>query len=153
MGRKKLTAEEKEEKRQEVINKLRNLVDMVDEVNMMSMTIGMKRNIHKSINLSQVLVKPSKIVDYVNRRFNMNVAMKSRAREVVEARYIAMHLLKKFTTLSLKEIAMYTGVTDHATVIYGIKKMRDLMDVDIHTAHTIRQCEKDIYEYMQNIYQ
>lgn len=56
----------------------------------------------------------------------------SRARRLVRARQIMMHVLKNVTNLSLTEIGNVCGGRDHATVVYALnqvenQKMSDLM--------------------------
>lgn len=55
---------------------------------------------------------------------------KWRKREWVEARHIAMYMIKKFTTLSLKKIGMYFGGRDHSTVLNAIEMVNDHYDTE-----------------------
>ena len=149
MGRKKLTTEEREQKKTEVINKMRKLMDMVGEVNTLTMSIGMKEKITNSISLGVMTLRPARIVEYVQKRFGVNIAQKNRKQSIVFARQIAMYLLRKFTRLSLMEISQYCGTTDHTTVIAGIKRLQDLMETEPETRLIIEQCENDIYEHFK----
>lgn len=54
----------------------------------------------------------------------------TRAREVVQARQIAMYLAKTFTLESLKAIGQFFGGRDHTTVIHSCQTVRDLMFSD-----------------------
>jgi chromosomal replication initiator protein len=56
--------------------------------------------------------------------------MKTRRREVVQARQITMYLAKKFTKNSLKHIGQHFGGFDHTTVIHSCQTVEDLMDSD-----------------------
>lgn len=56
------------------------------------------------------------------------IASKTRKREVVEARHIAMFFIKKQTFLSLKKIGLYFGSRDHSTVIHACQTVSDLME-------------------------
>lgn len=58
------------------------------------------------------------------------VFLKSRKRELVKARQVAMHLFKLFTTDSLKAIGEFFGGRDHTTVIHSCQTVKDLMDSD-----------------------
>ena len=51
---------------------------------------------------------------------------KTRKREVVQARQIAMTLIKDYTKLSLKNIGMKFGGRDHSTVIHACNTIDDL---------------------------
>lgn len=51
-----------------------------------------------------------------------------RKRELVVPRQVCMYFIKLKTTLSLKEIGALFGNRDHATVIYAINTINDLID-------------------------
>lgn len=55
---------------------------------------------------------------------------KTRKREVVQARQIAMTLSKYMTKASLQEIGNIIGQKDHATVLHAIKTIHNLIDTD-----------------------
>jgi chromosomal replication initiator protein len=55
---------------------------------------------------------------------------KSRLREIVLPRQVAMYLTKELTNLSLKSIGYHFGGRDHSTVIHAIQTVNDLMDTD-----------------------
>ena len=54
---------------------------------------------------------------------------RKRNRELSECRYIYFYLAKKYTFLTFFEIGNYVGL-DHSTVIYGEKKIHDLISID-----------------------
>jgi chromosomal replication initiator protein len=51
-----------------------------------------------------------------------------RKREVVEARQVAMYLLRRRTHMTLVEIGDFFNGRDHTTVVHSIQKIRDLSD-------------------------
>ncbi len=55
---------------------------------------------------------------------------KSRKRDVVQARQIAMYLAKNYTELSAAKIGSLIGNKDHATVLYACKSIKELKEVD-----------------------
>ncbi len=55
---------------------------------------------------------------------------KTRKREVVQARQIAMYFSKKMTKSSLANIGAHCGGKDHATVLHACKTVNNLMDTD-----------------------
>ena len=55
---------------------------------------------------------------------------KTRKREVVVSRQIAMYMLKNGTKLSLARIGELIGGKDHATVLHACKIVNDLSDTD-----------------------
>lgn len=55
---------------------------------------------------------------------------KSRKRDVVQARQVAMYLAKNYTDLSAARIGGLIGNKDHATVLYACKTIKELREVD-----------------------
>lgn len=55
---------------------------------------------------------------------------KSRKRDVVQARQVAMYLAKNYTDLSAARIGSLIGNKDHATVLYACKTIKELREVD-----------------------
>jgi len=53
---------------------------------------------------------------------------KSRKKEIVIARQVAMYLAKQYTHHSLKSIGYYCGGRDHSTVIHAIQAVNDMLD-------------------------
>ena len=48
---------------------------------------------------------------------------KSRAKQIAEARHVAMYLLREDAELALKQIGLLLGHRDHSTVIHGVQKI------------------------------
>lgn len=77
-------------------------------------------------------LKSDSSIDAVCRHygFSRNTMMeKSRKGAVVEARYVAMYLIRKNTTYSLHAIGAIFK-KDHATVLWGVKTVSNLLEVD-----------------------
>ena len=55
---------------------------------------------------------------------------KTRKREVVQARQLAMYFSKSMTKSSLAKIGMHCGGKDHATVLHACRTVNNLMDTD-----------------------
>ena len=55
---------------------------------------------------------------------------KSRKRELVAARQVAMFFAKKYTNHSLKSIGYYFGGRDHSTVIHALQAVNDMLDTE-----------------------
>lgn len=51
----------------------------------------------------------------------------NRARAIARPRQVAMYLCKKLTTRSLPEIGRKFGNRDHTTILYGVRKIEELM--------------------------
>jgi chromosomal replication initiator protein len=55
---------------------------------------------------------------------------KTRKKEIVMARQLAMYFSKEYTHLSLKTIGYHFGGRDHSTVIHAVQTVNDLYDTD-----------------------
>jgi chromosomal replication initiator protein len=58
------------------------------------------------------------------------VRAKTRKREVVQARQVAMHFCKKLTQHSLKTIGLHFGGRDHSTVIHACQSVQNQIETD-----------------------
>jgi chromosomal replication initiator protein len=67
---------------------------------------------------------------------------KSRKREIVQARQIAMYFAKEMTKSSLKTIGLYFGGRDHSTVIHAIGTVNDLYDTDKEFRRYVEELRK-----------
>ena len=87
---------------------------------------GIVRNESKPITIDDIL-------QVVCKHFNLESAAihtKSRKREVVQARQIAMFLAKNYTELSTSKIGKLIGNKDHATVLHACKTVKGQLEVD-----------------------
>ena len=85
-----------------------------------------------------------KIITKVCEHYKMDESIlhsKSRKREVVQVRQVAMFLAKKHTEISAAKIGQYIGKRDHATVLHACKMMKDLLAVDKGTQEDIEKIE------------
>lgn len=69
---------------------------------------------------------------------------KTRKREVVQARQVAMFLSKKHTDSSLSKIGQLIGNRDHATVLHACKIVKDQVEVDKAFHAEIQEIEKNL---------
>jgi len=119
------------------------LTDMPIDLQLAEKVVSRIVSIPKKINTVE------KIRDTVCDYFSIPVDAiftKSRKREVVQARQIAMYLSKQFTKNSLSSIGKAIGERDHATVLHACKIVNDLMDTD----KDFRSSVKAIEEILRN---
>ena len=79
--------------------------------------------------------------------FNLNsdaITSKTRKREIVQARQIAMYFAKNMTKLSLATIGAQIGGKDHATVLHACKTVNNLIDTDRQFKGYIDEIEKKL---------
>lgn len=69
--------------------------------------------------------------------------VKTRKRECVEVRQLIFSYLKRYTMLSLQSIGDYFN-KDHATVLYGIRRIEELMQVDKQFRNKYHELEVEI---------
>ena len=77
----------------------------------------------KEINIDTV---QELVADFYNTTI-ADMKSKSRKREIVYPRQVAMYLAKELTELSLKSIGYHFGGRDHSTVIHAIQLVNDLL--------------------------
>ena len=73
------------------------------------------------------------IKEVVSNYFQMDIETlqsKTRKRNIVQARQIAMFFAKKFTKASLSSIGSQIGKRDHATVLHACKTVKNLSSTD-----------------------
>ena len=58
------------------------------------------------------------------------VRARTRKREIVQARQVAMYFAKQLTKHSLKTIGLHFGGRDHSTVIHAVQSVSDQIDTD-----------------------
>ncbi len=58
------------------------------------------------------------------------IRSKSRSRNIVAARRVAIYLTRELTPMSMPQIAQYFGMKDHSTVSHTMKKIHQLIEED-----------------------
>lgn len=84
------------------------------------------KQVHKEVSIDQ-------IQDTIAKYFDMDVETlqsKSRKRNIVQARQLAMFFAKKYTKASLANIGSQIGKRDHATVLHACKTIDNLLETD-----------------------
>jgi len=103
--------------------------------------------ISRIVNITRKVNTVEKIRDVVCEYFSLSIdaiSTKSRKREVVQARQIAMYLSKQMTKSSLSSIGNTIGQRDHATVLHACKIVNDLMDSDKNFRSSVREIEEKL---------
>ena len=92
-----------------------------------------QRIVRKVVNCESKSITIDDIITTVCKHFgleNAAIHTKSRKREVVQARQIAMYLAKNHTDFSTAKIGTLIGNKDHATVLHACKTIKQLKEVD-----------------------
>jgi len=83
------------------------------------------------------------VSDYFNIPIDL-INSKTRKREIVQARQIAMFFSKKYTKSSLATIGIHCGNKDHATVLHACRTVNNLIDTDKQFRIYVDDLEKKI---------
>ncbi|MFO8086380.1 MAG: chromosomal replication initiator protein DnaA [Bacteroidales bacterium] len=98
------------------------------------------KNTSKEISIDYI----QKIIsDYFNIPIEMIVS-KTRKREIVQARQLAMFFSKRYTKSSLATIGLHCGNKDHATVLHACKTVSNLVDTDKQFFNYVNELDKKI---------
>ncbi len=83
------------------------------------------------------------ICDYFSLPVELMVS-KTRKREIVQARQLAMYFSKKLTKASLATIGLHCGNKDHATVLHACRTVTNLQETDKQFKLYVDELEKKI---------
>ena len=87
------------------------------------------------------------ITEYICKYYNMDAAVlysQSRSRDVVNARNIAMYLIRRMTNLSLVDIGKKFGGRDHSTVLHSLDNVEQKMRSDPAFAEVVKEITTNI---------
>jgi chromosomal replication initiator protein len=137
-----------------VANNVRELEGALVSLLAQSMLNKREITLELAAKLINKLVKNSKrelSIEYISKvvcdYFNMQVdalQTKTRKREVVQARQIAMYFSKSLTKYSLTSIGAQIGAKDHATVLHACKTVNNLKDTDKNFRQYVEDIEKKL---------
>lgn len=97
--------------------------------------------------VSQKTVGFNAIIASINRHYNYtldDLRSKSRHKDIVFVRHIAMFLMKKLTDKSLRCIGDFLGGRDHATVLHAIERVKESLAQEADVRQAVYALEKDI---------
>ncbi len=69
---------------------------------------------------------------------------KTRKKEIVIARQVAMYFSKDYTNHSLKSIGYHFGGRDHSTVIHAVQAVNDMIDIDAKFRNSVEELRKKL---------
>ncbi|MFV0424122.1 MAG: chromosomal replication initiator protein DnaA [Bacilli bacterium] len=87
------------------------------------------------------------IINVVAKTFGVSsdeIISKSRKREIIFPRQIAMYLAREMTDLSFQKIGLYFGNKNHSTVMSSCEKVSQLIKTDEHLSTTIYKIKENI---------
>lgn len=117
-------------------------------LNKKAITLDLARQlVERFVHNSTQEVSIEFIVNEVCNHLNVPIEVfysKSKKREMVQARQLAMHFAKKYTKCSLAAIGQQCGGKDHATVIHALKTVANLLETDKQFRTLATEIEKNI---------
>ena len=99
------------------------------------------RAIQDMIRSNEFTITPDNIIKEVCRYFRLEedqICGPSRSRDILNARQIAMYLIRRMTNLSLDETGKLFGGRDHSTTLNGVTKVENRMKTDNTFAETVK---------------
>ena len=99
------------------------------------------RAIQDMIRSNEFTITPDNIIKEVCRYFRLEedqIRGPSRSRDILNARQIAMYLIRRMTSLSLDDTGKLFGGRDHSTTLNGVTKVENRMKTDNTFAETVK---------------
>ncbi len=137
-----------------ITNNVRELEGALVSLLAQSMLNKREITLELAAKLINKLVKNAKrelSIEYISKvvcdYFSMSVdalQAKTRKREIVQARQIAMYFSKSLTKYSLASIGAQIGSKDHATVLHACKTVNNLKDTDKNFRQFVEDIEKKL---------
>lgn len=106
-----------------------------------------KEVIQKFVSFNNKKISIENIKNVVANHYKLDIELlnsSSRKREIVMARQISMYLAREYTKHSYESIGSYFGGKDHSTVMYSIKNVKNLLDVDRQFSEVVNNLEKEV---------
>lgn len=91
----------------------------------------------RTITIDEIV---KKVADYYSVEAE-SINTRSRKREVVLVRQVAMYFSKKYLDMSTSKIGQYIGKRDHATVLHACKAVTNLAETDKQFRHELNEIE------------
>ena len=96
---------------------------------------------------SEYIPTPEAILEYISKFYGLEESVirgQQRIREAVQARQIAMYLIRSMTNTSVVDIGKVFDNRDHSTVLYSIQQVEKKMKKDPAFAETVKEIKTNI---------
>ena len=127
------------------LNKILAYRDLLgDQVDEQAVSRAVQAMLRKS---NEYIPSPSVIISYICKYFNLEedvIRGQSRSRDIVNARQIAMYLIRRMTGLSLDVIGKEFDGRDHTTVLHSLRKTEKQMQTDPSFAELVKSITTNI---------
>ena len=96
---------------------------------------------------NEYIPSPEAILEYISKFYSLDEAVirgQQRIRDAVQARQIAMYLIRSMTNSSVVDIGKVFDNRDHSTVLYSIQQVEKKMKKDPAFAETVKEIKTNI---------
>ena len=96
---------------------------------------------------NEYIPTPEAILEYISKYYGLEESVirgQQRIRDAVQARQIAMYLIRSMTNLSLDDIGKVFDNRDHSTVLYSIQQVEKKMKKEPAFAETVKEIKTNI---------
>ena len=96
---------------------------------------------------NEYIPTPEAILEYISKYYSLEESVirgQQRIRDAVQARQIAMYLIRSMTNLSLDDIGKVFDNRDHSTVLYSIQQVEKKMKKEPAFAETVKEIKTNI---------
>jgi chromosomal replication initiator protein len=111
------------------------------------LTLELAKRVLIRINEQAASVDGERVIKILVRHYPYSfdeLCSKNRNKDIVLVRQLAMHLLKKLTDKSLRDIGLFLGGRDHSTVVHALDKIETLLYEDRFLADKVKRIESDV---------
>ena len=95
-------------------------------------------------------ITPKQIISQVCEYYDISeedIRSKKKSREIAFPRQVAMYLLKHMTDLTFQAIGEMLGVTNHTTVVYGVRKITEAIASSAELSSTVDDITQKIKDF------
>lgn len=127
-----------------VLNKILAYSDLMGVMDEEAILKALEDVVKKS---NEYIPTPESIIEYIAKYFGLESDVlrgQGRGRDIVNARQIAMYLIRRMTNLSLNDIGKAFGDRDHTTVLHSLDKVEKQMRSDPAFAETVKEITTNI---------
>ena len=127
-----------------VLNKILAYSDLMGVMDEEAIMKALEDVVKKS---NEYIPTPESIIEYIAKYFALDSEVlqgQGRGRDIVNARQIAMYLIRRMTNLSLNDIGKAFGDRDHTTVLHSLDKVEKQMRSDPAFAETVKEITTNI---------
>jgi chromosomal replication initiation ATPase DnaA len=142
---------EEKELTQVKMDSVRELLRRVEQLYTTTLDLAVQVGMIEAVAGKPNMIEPFYIIELIQRRLGVNVTRRDRKQETVEARQVAIYLLRKYCRMSLMRIAQYVALSDHSGVIHHLKTVEGYISHDDRIAALIQQFEDDILKHLESM--